>query len=108
MRYREPPTPLHVAYAIGALTGPCTDAAFALKWEQVDLAARRIHVRESIASLLKDKDSRAVPILDGLQPVLATCKLKSDSVGAGRRAGAACTPRTHPSRSNSSAAELMQ
>jgi integrase len=76
------PEPLNVAYAIGALAGLRTGEVFALKWEHVDLGARRIHVRESVAGPLKDKDSRVAPILDSLLPILAEWKLKSG--GAGR------------------------
>lgn len=75
------PEPLNVAYAIGALAGLRTGEVFALKWEHVDLATRRIHLRESVAGPLKDKDSRVVPILDALHPVLAAWKLQSGGAG---------------------------
>jgi integrase/recombinase XerD len=74
-------SPLNVAYAIGALAGLRTGEVFALKWRQVDLAARRIHVRESVKGPLKDKDSRVVPILDSLAPILAAWKLESGGDG---------------------------
>lgn len=73
--------PLSIAYAIGALGGLRTGEVFALKWEHVDLLARRIHVRESVKGPLKDKDSRMVPILDALAPVLEAWKLKSGGKG---------------------------
>jgi len=72
------PEPLNVAYTIGALAGLRTGEVFALKWAHVDLAARRIHVRESVAGPLKDKDSRVVPILDPLLPILSEWELKTD------------------------------
>lgn len=75
------PEPLNVAYAIGALAGLRTGEVFALKWAHVDLAARRIHVRESVKGPLKDKDSRVVPILDALQPVVAKWKLATGGEG---------------------------
>ncbi len=74
--------PLNIAYAIGALGGLRTGEVFALRWSHVDLAARRIHVRESIKGPLKDGDSRIVPVLDALLPILTEWKLKSG--GAGR------------------------
>jgi integrase len=74
--YRALPKPLNVAYAIGALAGLRTGEVFALRWAHVDLEARRIHVRESVKGPLKDSDSRVVPILDGLYPVLAKAKLE--------------------------------
>ncbi|ACG74890.1 integrase family protein [Anaeromyxobacter sp. K] len=75
------PPPLSIAYAIGVLAGLRTGEIFALKWLHVDLTARRIHVRESVKGPLKDKDSRVVPILDPLLPILAEWKLKSGAEG---------------------------
>lgn len=75
--YLELPEPLNVAYALGAFAGLRTGEVFGLKWEHVDLPARRIHVRESISGPLKDGDSRVVPILDTLQPVLSKWKLRA-------------------------------
>jgi integrase len=75
------PKPLHVAYAIGALAGLRTGEVFALRWIHVDLAARRIHVRESVKGPLKDKDSRVVPVLDSLHPILAAWHLETGGTG---------------------------
>ncbi len=75
------PAPLHVAYAIGALAGLRTGEVFALRWPHVDLGTRRIHVRESVKGPLKDKDSRVVPILDALQPILAAWQLETGGKG---------------------------
>jgi integrase len=75
------PLPISIAYALGVLAGLRTGEIFALKWLHVDLAARRIHVRESVKGPLKDKDSRVVPILDPLLPILAEWKLKSGGDG---------------------------
>ncbi len=79
--FLELPEPLNVAYAIGALAGLRTGEAFALKWEHVDLTARRMHVRESVSGPLKDKDSRVVPILDALLPILKTWRSKTGGEG---------------------------
>jgi integrase len=73
--------PLSVAYAIGALAGLRTGEVFALRWEHVDLPAQRIHVRESVKGPLKDKDSRVVPILDALAPVLKAWHVKTGGKG---------------------------
>jgi integrase len=75
--YLALPEPLNVAYALGALAGLRTGEVFALRWRHVDLQSRRIHVRESVKGPLKDKDSRVVPILDRLLPVLADWKLRT-------------------------------
>ncbi len=73
--------PLSIAFALGAFAGLRPGEAFALKWPQVDLEGRRIHVLESVTGDLKDKDSRMVPILDALLPVLKAWKLKSGGEG---------------------------
>ncbi len=46
--FLELPKPVNVAYALSALAGLRTGEVLALKWEHVDLNARRIHVRESM------------------------------------------------------------
>jgi integrase len=77
----ELPEPLSIAYGIGVLAGLRTGEVFALKWPRVDLGTRRIHVCESVKGPLKDKDSRIVPILDALHPVLTAWKLKTGGEG---------------------------
>ena len=62
------PEPLNVAYAIGALAGLRTGEVFGLKWPHIDLATRRMHLRESVTGPLKDKDSRMVPVMDACCP----------------------------------------
>jgi len=79
--YLDLPAPLSAAYALGALAGLRTGEVFALQWQHVDLATRRIHVRESVKGPLKDKDSRMVPILDALLPILKAWKLKTGGEG---------------------------
>jgi|GEM_PF-1508056 len=78
--YLALPEPLNVAFAIGALAGLRTGEVFALRWRHVDPPARRMHLRESVRGPLKDKESRMVPILDALAPILAAWKLRA---GAG-------------------------
>jgi integrase len=75
------PEELRVAFALGAFAGLRPGESFALKWPQVDLEGRRIHVRESVTGSTKDKDSRMVPVLDALLPVLKAWKLKSGGEG---------------------------
>jgi integrase len=69
--------PLNVAFALGAFAGLRTGEVLGLRWAHVDLQARRIHVRESIGGPLKDDESRVVPILDSLLPVLSAWKLRA-------------------------------
>jgi integrase len=75
------PEPVNVAYALGALGMLRNGEALALRWEHVDLDARRLHVRESTEGPLKDVDSRIVPIQDALLPLLRELKLKSGGKG---------------------------
>jgi integrase len=72
---------LQVGFALGAFAGLRPGEAFALRWPQADLQARRIHVRESVTGSTKDKDSRAVPILDSLRPLLQAWHLKTGGTG---------------------------
>jgi integrase len=73
--------PLNIGYALGAFAGLRPGEAFALRWPQVDLATRRIHVLESVTGSTKDKDSRVVPIVDALLPVLKAWRLKTGGEG---------------------------
>ena len=73
--------PLNIGFALGALGGLRPGEAFALRWPQVDLEARRIHVIESVTGTTKDKDSRVAPIQDALLPVLKAWKLKTGGEG---------------------------
>jgi integrase len=82
--------PLNVAYAIGSMAGLRTSEVFGLRWRSVDLVHRRIHVVEQRGKSktpgkgrrgTKDKDSRVVPILDGLLPVLQEWKLRCGGEG---------------------------
>lgn len=89
--FRDLPEPLHIAYALGALAGLRTSEAAGLRWRSIDLVGRRIHVREQSGKRkgqdtvrLKDKDSRIVPILSGLLPVLQAWKLKTGGAGDDR------------------------
>jgi integrase len=67
------PEPINVAFALGAFAGLRRGETLGLRWEHVDLVARRIHVRESVGGPLKDDESRVVPILDSLLAVLNAC-----------------------------------
>jgi integrase len=79
--YDDLPSPFDVAYAVGAMGGLRTGEVFALRWPQVDLVGRRIHVRESWTGRTKNGESRVVPILDGLLPVLKAWRLKTEGQG---------------------------
>jgi len=90
--------PVNIAYALGSLDGLRTDEVLGLPWEHVDLATRRIHVRVTTKGPLKDDESRVVPILDALYPVLTAWRLKTGGIGTVvppmRKDGAFCDAHT--------------
>lgn len=75
--YQAMPAPFNVAFAISALAGLRPGEVRALKWANVDLARRRIYVRESVNGPTKDKDSREAPIVPGLHELLVAWKKKN-------------------------------
>ncbi|MFI5297294.1 MAG: tyrosine-type recombinase/integrase [Polyangiales bacterium] len=83
--YAALPSPLNVAFAVGALAGLRTGEVLAVKWSDIDLVAGRIRVHEQVKDgklgPLKDDDSRIVPIVDSLRPVLAKFKLATGGDG---------------------------
>ncbi len=83
--YRALPEPVNTAYAVGAMAGLRVGELLALRWVNVDLEHRRLVVSEQVQDgkvfRPKDLDSRVVPILDSLLPVLQAAKLASGGVG---------------------------
>jgi integrase len=89
--FQDLPEPLNIAYAIGVLAGLRTSEGAGVRWRSVDIQGRRIHVREQAGKKagedtvpLKDKESRVVPILDPLLPILTAWKLKTGGEGDAR------------------------
>lgn len=83
--YRVLPEPVNLAYAIGALAGLRVGELLALRWANVDLEHRRLVVSEQVQDgkvvRPKDLDTRVVPIVDSLVPVLKAAKLASGGAG---------------------------
>jgi integrase len=83
--YQALPEPIGVAFAIGAFGGLRTAEVLGLDWKDVNLAATRIHVRHQVndgrLAVLKDDESRIVPILRPLAPILAAWKLRTGGEG---------------------------
>jgi integrase len=75
--FKALPEPTNVAFAISALAGLRPGEVRALKWSNVDLAHRRIYVRESVNGPTKDKDSREAPMVPGLHGLLVAWKAKN-------------------------------
>ncbi len=83
--FLELPEPINVAFAIGAFGGLRPGEVLGLEWPHIDLGTRRIVVRQQVHAgrigPLKDDDSRVVPILESLAPVLAAWQLRSGGSG---------------------------
>jgi integrase len=77
--------PYNVAFACGALAGLRTGEVLGLSFRDIDLEARRIHVRQQMQDGklcgLKDDDPRIVPLLTSLLPILTAWKLKTGGEG---------------------------
>jgi len=83
--FRLLPTPINVAFAVGAFAGLRTGEVLGLNWRDVDIENRRLHIRQQVnrgrIGPLKDTDSRAVPMLTPLVPVLMAWKLQTGGTG---------------------------
>jgi integrase len=79
------PSPYNTMFAVGALVGLRTGEVLGLDWNNVDLANRRLHVRQQVhdgrLGPLKDDESRVAPISSSLAPILAAWKLKTGGEG---------------------------
>ena len=79
------PEPYSVAFAVGALAGLRVGETLGLSWEDIDLAGRRIHVRQQMQDgrlgPLKDDEPRIVPILKSLAPIVTAWRLKTGGEG---------------------------
>jgi integrase len=78
--------PYRVCFAVGVFAGLRTGEVLALDWQRdVDLGRRRIHVqwqvKEGDLAPVKDNDSRVVPILDSLLPILSEWRLITGGSG---------------------------
>ena len=83
--YQALPEPIGVAFAIGAFAGLRTAEVLGLDWKDVNLVRTRIHVRRQVndgrLAVVKDDESRVVPILKPLAPILAAWKLRTGGEG---------------------------
>jgi integrase len=79
------PEPVSVAFAVGAFGGLRTGEVLGLAWQDIDLAGRRIHVRQQVqdgkVGPLKDSESRVVPLQAALAPILAAYRLATGGEG---------------------------
>lgn len=79
------PSPINVAFAIGALAGLRTSEVLGVEWADVDLDGRRITVRQQVQNgklaPLKDDETRFVPLQAALLPILKAHKLATGGEG---------------------------
>src|SRR5262245_12706449 len=83
--YLALPEPMNVAFAVGVFAGLRTAEVLGLDWKDVNLAGGRIHVRRQVndgrLAVLKDDESRIVPVLKPLAPILSWWELRSGGEG---------------------------
>jgi integrase len=83
--FRQLPEPYNVAFAIGVLGGLRTGEVIGLDWSHVDLDTGVIHVQQQVRDNklgpLKDDESRDVPVMESLTPVLREWKLRTGGKG---------------------------
>jgi integrase len=83
--FRALQEPTSVAFGIGAFAGLRTAEILGLEWRDVNLSTRRIHVRRQVnqgrLAVLKDDESRIVPIVKALLPLLAQWRLRRPGEG---------------------------
>ncbi|MBN2573552.1 MAG: site-specific integrase [Deltaproteobacteria bacterium] len=83
--YLALPEPTATMFAVGSMAGLRTSEVIGLSWDDVDLANRRIHVRQQAhrgrLGPLKDNESRTVPLQAALAPILAEHKLRTGGTG---------------------------
>ena len=79
------PEPIATMFAVGALAGLRTGEIIGLPWEDIDLAGRRLHIRQQVHAgkigPLKDSESRVAPLQDALAPILAAYRLRTGGEG---------------------------
>jgi integrase len=83
--YLALPEPIATMFAVGALAGLRTGEIIGLPWEDIDLAGRRLHIRQQVTvgkiGPLKDSESRVVPLLTPLAPILTAWRLATGGEG---------------------------
>jgi integrase len=83
--FEELPEPIAVAFVIGAMAGLRTGEILGIEWAHIDLRARRIQVRQQVRhgklGPVKDNESRTVPIVTPLLPILESYRAKTGGQG---------------------------
>jgi integrase len=66
-----PKSPWRAMFALGTFAGLRTGEVVALEWNDLDFAARNIHVQRSVEGPLKDNEGRFVPMAETLADVIS-------------------------------------
>ena len=83
--YLALPEPHNMIFIFGEQTGCRVGEILGMHWRDIDLPGRKIHVRQQMQDgklcMLKDRESRIVPLATSLAPILEAWKLKTGGVG---------------------------
>ena len=83
--YLALPEPHNMIFIFGEQSGCRVGEILGVHWKDIDLPGRKIHVRQQVQDgklcLVKDRESRIVPLQDSLAPILEAWKLKTGGVG---------------------------
>ena len=83
--YLALPEPHNMIFIFGEQTGCRVGEILGMDWKDIDLPGRKIHVRQQMQNgklcMLKDRESRIVPLATSLAPILEAWKLKTGGVG---------------------------
>ena len=77
--------PYNMIFIFGEQTGCRVGEILGMDWKDIDLRGRKIHVRQQMQDgklcMLKDRESRIVPLSTSLAPILEAWKLKTGGEG---------------------------
>ncbi len=83
--YLALPAPHNMIFIFGEQTGCRVGEILGMQWRDIDLPGRKIHVRQQMQDgklcILKDKESRIVPLSKSLAPLLEEWKLRTGGAG---------------------------
>jgi len=83
--YLALPEPHNTIFIFGEQTGCRVGEVLGMHWRDIDLPGRKIHVRQQMQGgklcMLKDRESRIVPLATSLAPILEAWKLKTGGAG---------------------------
>ena len=84
--YLALPEPHNVIFIFGEQTGCRVGEVLGMQWRDIDFTGKKIHVRQQMQDgalcMLKDKESRMVPLSTTLASILEAWKLKTGGQGA--------------------------